>query len=201
MRKYVILLIFLLFLSFLRSAKITVAVTAPILTIPPSCSLKTQGDADCNGSVNDADFTIWQTEFLAGGAPYTASFNLDQKVDLIDFEIWRNTINRPNLDVTHAFIGPPVTIAPTGITPTIATTPAVSPTSPIPTGKVCLACSPTPGPSATSAPRSNWCQCDLHVLMQNYCNSSYRPVCIGEFGCECSIDVTRTIEPTKAAVD
>lgn len=189
MRKYVILLIFIFFLSFLRSVKITLAQT-PIatLTVPPSCGSKTLGDADCNGAVNEADFTVWQTEFLAGGTPYTASFNLDQKVDLLDFEIWRNTVNRPSLDVTKGFIGPPISIAPTVIIPTIIISPVTSPTTIIAPSGVNL--------SPTS--KANWCQCDLHVLMQNYCTSPNSPVCIGEFGCECSMDVTRTIEPTKA---
>jgi hypothetical protein len=58
--------------------------------------LKTSGDANCDGNVNDSDYTIWKCEFLGGGicqnpsSQKTADFNLDTKVDLVDFEIWRS---------------------------------------------------------------------------------------------------------------
>lgn len=67
----------------------------PTITAPVGCSLKTQGDANCDGKVDDADYQIWKCEFLGGGnctnpaSHLTASFDLNTKVDLVDFEIWR----------------------------------------------------------------------------------------------------------------
>ncbi len=58
-----------------------------------SCSLKTKGDTDCNGTVTLADFELWREEFIAQqqGARTTsrADFNGDGSVDLLDFELWR----------------------------------------------------------------------------------------------------------------
>ncbi len=75
--------------------------TPPVatITIPPNCPKKTQGDANCDGLVDDTDYNIWHCEFVTGGGgsggtcispnTKTADFSLNNKVDLVDFEIWR----------------------------------------------------------------------------------------------------------------
>jgi hypothetical protein len=54
-----------------------------------TCPKKVQGDTDCNGSVTIDDFTLWRREFLGEVTTKLADFNNDGKVDLIDFETWR----------------------------------------------------------------------------------------------------------------
>ncbi len=67
----------------------------PQSTLTPACNRRASGDANCDGSIDDSDYNIWRCEFLGNGqcknplSNLSASFNLDQKVDLIDFEIWR----------------------------------------------------------------------------------------------------------------
>lgn len=90
------------YLPFSGSTTATPYITAsctfvqPTLTIPPSCGLKSLGDADCNGTINDTDFDIWKCEYLGGGdctnpaSHLKSSFDLNNKVDLNDFEIWRS---------------------------------------------------------------------------------------------------------------
>ena len=55
----------------------------------PTCPKKAQGDANCDGKMDAADFTIWKNEYLGQAATTTADFNADGKVDLVDYEIWR----------------------------------------------------------------------------------------------------------------
>jgi len=65
--------------------------------------LKTLGDANCDGIINDNDYNIWRCEFLGSGSCNTppsersADFNLSTRVDIIDFEIWRTNslLNQP----------------------------------------------------------------------------------------------------------
>ena len=69
--------------------------TIPLSPTTSFCDKKPQGDANCDGNITDFDYKIWKCEFLGGGSclspssQKTADFNLDTKVDLIDFEIWR----------------------------------------------------------------------------------------------------------------
>lgn len=58
------------------------------------CSLKSQGDADCNGVVNREDYLIWKREYLGELTTRNADFNGDNVVDLIDYEINRQTRTR-----------------------------------------------------------------------------------------------------------
>jgi hypothetical protein len=66
---------------------ITKTPTPTIIT----CSLKSQGDADCNGLVELIDFEIWRKEFMQTLFTKNADFNSSGIVDIIDFEIWRKT--------------------------------------------------------------------------------------------------------------
>ncbi|MCX7881497.1 MAG: hypothetical protein N2482_03260 [Patescibacteria group bacterium] len=60
------------------------------------CISKNYGDVNCDGSVNESDYIIWKCEFLGNGScsdpvsNLTADFNLNNKIDLGDFEIWRS---------------------------------------------------------------------------------------------------------------
>lgn len=50
---------------------------------------KSEGDANCDGLVNAADYPIWREQYGRTGAQ-SADFNLSEKVDLTDYEIWRS---------------------------------------------------------------------------------------------------------------
>lgn len=59
--------------------------------------LKPQGDANCDGTINQnqTDFGIWSSEFLNFSlgqyqALWRADFNCDRKIDISDFNIWKN---------------------------------------------------------------------------------------------------------------
>ncbi len=72
------------------------ATSIPDVTLPPACD-PTSGDADCNGTVDSADYGCWVSEYLTPNAPdqgscKSADFNSSGKVDLLDFVMWRNTI-------------------------------------------------------------------------------------------------------------
>jgi len=60
-----------------------------ISTPTSSCSLKSNGDADCNGAINILDFEIWRREFLGIDATTKADFDSSGGVTILDFEIWR----------------------------------------------------------------------------------------------------------------
>lgn len=104
-----------------------------------SCLKKSQGDANCDGTVDLLDFEEFRQEFLAdrdGSLNITtakANFNNDSNVDLLDFEIFRvGYISRQNVSPT-----------PTAI---ITNTPTKTPTS-----------SPTIQPTTTYPPVSGKC--------------------------------------------
>jgi hypothetical protein len=71
------------------------ATSPPENTIAPvGCPRKPEGDANCDQVINDADYDLWKTAFKSTGisdrSDYLKSdFNNDSKVDLVDFEIWR----------------------------------------------------------------------------------------------------------------
>lgn len=60
------------------------------------CPLHSNGDSTCDGSINNSDYDLWKCEYLGNGTCSSSStafgsdFNSDEKVDLIDFEIWRS---------------------------------------------------------------------------------------------------------------
>lgn len=69
---------------------------------PYTLCKRTNGDANCSGKVDTADYDIWKCEYLgsntcaATGSVRSADFNDDKSVNLIDFEIWRNTYYNGN---------------------------------------------------------------------------------------------------------
>lgn len=95
MKKKILLLVFFIFLglylvNFFSQNKDRVLVSAQGVTITPACTTKTQGDANCDGAVDDNDYTLWKSIFLGETlSGVNADFNLDTLVDLVDFEIWR----------------------------------------------------------------------------------------------------------------
>lgn len=63
--------------------------------VPSQCPKRHLGDANCDQTVNAADFEIFKSAMR--GLRYTATnhsadFNADSKVNLSDYEIWRNTV-------------------------------------------------------------------------------------------------------------
>lgn len=63
--------------------------TTPI----PGCTKKSQGDANCDGNVNGADYSFWLNRQCTTGCSATnlvADFNGDNKVDDNDYAIWFN---------------------------------------------------------------------------------------------------------------
>lgn len=70
----------------------TTGQSTPVPTISSgSCSTKSQGDADCNGSINLADFEIFRKEFTGILASRNADFDSNGSVGISDFELWRRT--------------------------------------------------------------------------------------------------------------
>lgn len=66
--------------------------TSPTVTTSPTCSLKSQGDADCDGKVSLADYAKWRAEFKGTVTTKDSDFSGDGKVSLIDYAIWRTTM-------------------------------------------------------------------------------------------------------------
>lgn len=62
-----------------------------------SCELKVEGDADCNGILNIADFASWRKEFMqylreggAAGEGWVSDFDLNGVINVADFSTWLN---------------------------------------------------------------------------------------------------------------
>lgn len=55
-------------------------------------SRKSQGDANCDGEINIADFAIWKSELTGKLTTKTADFNNNGSIDIEDFAIWKQTI-------------------------------------------------------------------------------------------------------------
>lgn len=123
------------------------------IPITPACQKKTQGDANCDGEINEVDYDIWECEFLGDGecnnlnTNLSASFDLDSKVDLIDFEIWRQNQSgsQPTNTPSPSPSPNPNPTATPSLTPTHTPTPSPTP-SPTPTE------TPTPGPVTVPPP-------------------------------------------------
>lgn len=74
-------------------------INTPIVTIvptdQPTCTMKSSGDANCDGSINGIDYSIWLNSQCHPGpgqtcARYDADFNGDGNVDDADYFIWLN---------------------------------------------------------------------------------------------------------------
>ena len=66
----------------------------PPTPTPNPCLKQSQGDANCDGSINDADFLVFKSVIRGLGSTCTlcsADFNKDGKTSLVDYEIWRNS--------------------------------------------------------------------------------------------------------------
>ncbi|MBI3380339.1 hypothetical protein HY029_06315, partial [Candidatus Gottesmanbacteria bacterium] len=58
-------------------------------TVPTSCYTKQFGDANCDGTINNTDYDIWQLSITNKDVSRIyADFNKDGMVNLLDFEIW-----------------------------------------------------------------------------------------------------------------
>jgi len=81
----------------------TATATPPLLTFTPSPTpTKTptptftitptplMGDANKDGKVDIVDFNIWRNEFLGLMTTKTADFNGNGTIDIVDFNLWRN---------------------------------------------------------------------------------------------------------------
>jgi hypothetical protein len=89
--------LFLVIGSFLvNSRTVFKAQAAPL---PIECPKKSIGDANCDKFVDSADYTVWRCELLGNGncanpaTQFSADFNADTKVNINDFEIWRQGTN------------------------------------------------------------------------------------------------------------
>ncbi len=70
-----------------------VATSSTNITPEANCELKTHGDANCDNKIETADYQIWACQ-VAGESDcnqpeQAADFDLNNQVDLNDFEIWR----------------------------------------------------------------------------------------------------------------
>lgn len=52
------------------------------------CSLKSSGDANCDGRIDIKDFYVWRREFLSRSG-FSSDFNQSGTVDVRDFMLWR----------------------------------------------------------------------------------------------------------------
>ena len=127
-----LLFVFLFFIwNFINKKKSSFSVSAQTenINVSSTCLKKFQGDANCDGSINNLDFNIWKCEFLGGGScntpssSKTADFNRDRKINLIDFEIWRQgSYSDTSIEIITPFFSP--TVQPTSLTPIL--TPTIS---------------------------------------------------------------------------
>lgn len=143
----------------------------PSPTIISDCSLKTNGDANCDGSVDEEDFIIWRCEFIGKNkcsspiSEKNADFDTSQNVDMVDFEIWRRYVQ-----IHIPQISPTSYITPTEVTPTSADSPTFTPIptftsypsltpkltfTPVPILTVTLTPAPTTIPAFTPTPTSS----------------------------------------------
>ncbi len=82
------------------NAQITPNPTAPVISsgptgTPGNCSLKAQGDADCNGVINNIDYSYYVVKVNGGNIPANVSpdFNADGEVGLRDRVIIIRTLS------------------------------------------------------------------------------------------------------------
>lgn len=66
-----------------------------------SCSLKSNGDANCDGQITLADFEVWRKEYTGVLSTKAADTNSDGIVNLVDFEKWRKAFTQSNPNPTQ----------------------------------------------------------------------------------------------------
>ena len=132
--------------------------STPIATPTPNCSLRSHGDANCDCTIDSADYTIWRKEFLNEIPQERADFskkaeckNTDGSTNFVctyDLDIWRDGMTK---GLTCENTKP--TSGPTG-TPIPASTVMPSPTNPpvLPTVVVQPTSTPTPMPPTVTPP-------------------------------------------------
>lgn len=108
------------FTFFILLTRPSIPALAQTQTQPGStCPLKSSGDANCDGRIDDADFVIIQNEIAGSDSGLSGDLDGSGKVDLIDYEIWRRTVFTAS-GPTPTF--PVVTLLPTSAPlPTIPT--------------------------------------------------------------------------------
>jgi hypothetical protein len=62
----------------------------PSVTVSAACPRKPEGDANCDNKINLVDLEIWTREFL-GDKSLNADFNGNNGVTLVDLQIWQTT--------------------------------------------------------------------------------------------------------------
>lgn len=71
--------------------------TTTISTIPTSLNLHSLGDADRDGKISRNDYALWFNETAGIFATKTADFDGNGIVNTDDYNIWRDSMNNPNL--------------------------------------------------------------------------------------------------------
>lgn len=75
------------------NANPTQAITPTSVVTLPICPRKSEGDANCNDTIELLDFAIWRQEYLNPEEQKSdlsqANFNEDSVIDILDFAIWR----------------------------------------------------------------------------------------------------------------
>lgn len=109
----------------------------PVASPTPNCSLRKHGDADCNCTIDSADYTIWRKEFLNEIPQERADFsskaeckNTDGSTNYVctfDLDIWRDGMTRGlTCDNTKPTAGPTATAIPAStVMPTATSIPVV----------------------------------------------------------------------------
>ncbi len=70
-------------------------VDSPVLPVlRPFLAQVPLGDANFDGRVNAADYTVWRNSLGRTGAGLAADFNIDGRVDMTDFQIWKANFPR-----------------------------------------------------------------------------------------------------------
>ena len=113
---------------------VQLSVVQPSPTDVPNCPLKTKGDANCDGTVNIADYAVWQQEFVRSKTTSDADFSRDNNVNLIDYAIWQHNFLSPAVTVAAtSTLAPSATGAPTAtLVPNATATATPTPTTPPP---------------------------------------------------------------------
>lgn len=96
--------------------RVTTTIIPSVSPINPTggCTQKSRGDADCDNKITLLDFEIWRREITGALATKLADFDGKDGVTLIDFTIWRGTIVGSVPSVSPSL---PITttVAPTGV--------------------------------------------------------------------------------------